>query len=475
VATESIDPSAVHFPNSMSILDPMGRVFLHDGRVFRGVWPERVPFVRRLLDSGLLEQLADERLSVRTWATERTLEPFGLVLEHEPLEFLPQVHWPYGTYLRAATGYLRLMRRLAAHGLTLHDGHGGNFGLAPDAHPVWCDVGSIVPKETGALYGLEEWFSSFYYPLKLIQRAGLSVVRRMLLICTRQEYYRLIGPNAYRLADDLRDRLPDSVVARALGKALDFRGYEYFYGSGPGERLSQLRRKLAGQPLDYGELEQFMDRLEAELEGLPLPWRRTPWGDYAGVELADGVPRSPRAQAVDRVLQELKPPRVLDVGANVGVFAHVAARSAEVVYAMDTDESAASQLSDHLARAGEPRRIYPTVFDPTALALGSSGFDRYRSHTVLALAVTHHMSLTQRRSFAHIAARLALLTERCLLVEFMPRGLSTGDDDAPTPPGYTLEAFLDALRVEFDRVEVDRSCPVDPQHPRILIRCERSP
>jgi hypothetical protein len=95
-----------------------------------------------------------------------------------------------------------------------------------------------------------------------------------------------------------------------------------------------------------------------------------------------------------------------------------------------------------------------------------------RSDMALALAVTHHLSLSQGISFETIARTLSIYTRRDLLVEFMPFGLGIGKPSANLPTWYTLENFIAAFQPHFEKIEVlptDAAC-----NNRILLVCSGS-
>ena len=86
--------------------------------------------------------------------------------------------------------------------------------------------------------------------------------------------------------------------------------------------------------------------------------------------------------------------------------------------------------------------------------------ERINGDIVMALAVTHHLLLTQDVSLAHIFKVLKSLTSKYVIVEFMPLGLYFGDmDNIPAIPDYyTLEWFRNAFSEAFEHIldeEVD--------------------
>ena len=80
--------------------------------------------------------------------------------------------------------------------------------------------------------------------------------------------------------------------------------------------------------------------------------------------------------------------------------------------------------------------------------------ERIDADIVMALAVTHHLILTQDVGLAHIFNVLASLTRRYVVVEFMPLGLYAGDlENIPAVPDYyTLDWFRNAFSEKFEHL-----------------------
>jgi hypothetical protein len=116
--------------------------------------------------------------------------------------------------------------------------------------------------------------------------------------------------------------------------------------------------------------------------------------------------------------------------------------------------------------------IYPVLLNVTKI--DEDIISRYRSHTVLALALSHHLRLAQGYPFLYIAKLFASLTEEVLITEFMPNGLGIGKPQPdPLPGDYTLDAYLNALRNYFKKVRVIDYDREPTYSPRTLVVCEK--
>ena len=130
---------------------------------------------------------------------------------------------------------------------------------------------------------------------------------------------------------------------------------------------------------------------------------------------------------VQSVLDEHRPRRVLDCGANTGHFSELASVAGASVVAIDSDNATVGRL---WRRASETKLdILPLVVDlcrPTP-AIGwrnresPSFLDRATGHfdLLLMLAVVHHMLVTERVPLEEILELAAGLTTDLLLIEFV--------------------------------------------------------
>jgi hypothetical protein len=183
-----------------------------------------------------------------------------------------------------------------------------------------------------------------------------------------------------------------------------------------------------------------------------------------------------KMRSVDTFLAGAPAGGVLDVGANAGWFAELAASHGHRVVALDTDDVTLSALYERARRDHLP--ITPLRMDvmwPT----GSHGLTlaypdaptRLRMPTTMWLAVLHHLVGRQGFSFELVAKAIDLFTGELAIVEFVPRD----DEHVRTWPiagerSYDVATFVAAMRPHFPVVEELPSSP----DPRIILAFRRS-
>jgi hypothetical protein len=162
----------------------------------------------------------------------------------------------------------------------------------------------------------------------------------------------------------------------------------------------------------------------------------------------------------------------IDIGCNDGIFSLLLAREGLKGLAIDLDEYALNKLYSFVKKHDEIS---------LAIAFGSFMSVFKQAELVLALALTHHLYLSQNMSFDQIAQQLSKISTKFVITEFMPDGLG-GSSHHPEPPpnplpeDYCLSNFTLALEKYFNHVEIinysrDRNLSYFSR--RILIFCQK--
>jgi SAM-dependent methyltransferase len=131
---------------------------------------------------------------------------------------------------------------------------------------------------------------------------------------------------------------------------------------------------------------------------------------------------------VRKVLEDLKPARVLDIGANTGVFSALAAENGARVVALERDAAAAESL---YRMSRKSRLSIQTIHADLARPTPAVGWENHETSTllhrleaqsdlVLMLAVIHHLILMEQIPISSILDLAYRLTWRYLVIEWVP-------------------------------------------------------
>lgn len=338
-------------------------------------------------------------------------------LQHPRIWFPSYIHeWAPVMLHRAGALTLRAQEALLEEGLELKDATPSNI-LFNGSQPVFVDFLSPTPRPDGQMgwraYG--QFIRTFLIPLFLHQQRSLPLAWAGL---ARRDG---ISPEeALPLLGSLRSLRPSALSLITLpvwlGRQRIHREASLPRSKDAPLALAITRRLLRG-------LTRRLDRLTGSGPGNSL------WFDYQdrGISYtSEGL--QTKTTFVEMALARLHPDAVLDLGCNTGHFSRLAARSGARVVALDADPTCVERV--FLEAERDRLDILPLVADlgRPSPDLGWDGTDglslpsrlKGRFDMVFALAMIHHLLVTERIPLPDILARLAEWTTRWLVLEWVP-------------------------------------------------------
>jgi len=424
--------------------DLMGDVFYSSGGFYRAIKVDSLHFYETLIKNRAFEQLMERRLVPDQFSTKIIHVNYSYLSSAVTGYYISPISYPLYLMRDAAYAWISINDTLMniSETLGLCDGHYGNFVQFENATPMWCDIGSITNKESGIAFGYLEFVRCFVIPLVMFS-----------------------FPNEMRL--DIRQMMHDNPQGISVRQAIGLFG-DQFATWNIQETYDKGQRRLA-----LSALRDILGRIDfSSQQGF--------WSSYRGVGALDAAWRGDllnedqdsRYRAVMDLARKSDTTTFVDLGCNDGVFSLLCAREGMKGLAVDLDEVAINKLYSFV-------KGHPEI----DLLIAYNGFQHVKNTAdlVLALALTHHLSLSQGMSFEVIAERLAALSGKAAITEFMPDGLGGSPSHPepspnPLPEDYTLENFIAALSRRFRQVEVvDYARRSDTPYfsRRILVYCEK--
>jgi SAM-dependent methyltransferase len=477
-AAHRIPPEEQHWLTD-SFVDPNGRVFEWHGDIYRMLEPVYVARWQKLAEDGTLSALMRDGLLVESELTNLSVESGKAVLRHRRVPVISYCHeWVPAMLREAALVTLDLCIRLAEKGMTLQDGHPWNI-LFDGTKPVYIDASSIVPAREDILWAPYQQFCNFFlFPLYLYA-AGCDRVVRWLL----RDYIAGVTDEDLLAALPLAFRLCHP--RRTLGVALP-RWFGKLFERLPGElqeRFLSISKAANSGPASVKLKIKFFESARKDIESLRLAGHRSPWScyyatsdeSYFHTDLSPGDWQK-KQQAVDAILADLRPNSVLDVGANTGRYAKLAAVRGARVTACEVDVSALTVCYHQARREGLsilPLAINVFSASPTPGRGGVAApppIERLRSDFVMGLALIHHIVAIQRMTIARISEMFAALTNRWLLLEFAaPLVPKIGATPLSGLDDFTADDLENCMQQHF---KIVRRIPSYPDERKLFI-CEK--
>jgi len=451
--------------------DPVGDVFVKDNRIFRGIREEFKPYYTGVLNSVVSQRLLGSKI-VPTRLSEEELPGYALSLEHKYI--LPANYafeWTVSMLRDAAVTTLDICIDLADEGWVLKDATPFNI-IFDGCSPIWVDFTSIMPQEKDLYWVAYDQFSrTFLFPLLLGTYLNGRAVRSMFLGnqngISPEETKKYLPSLAWLRYGWLLGRLYIPLALMSMARQ-----------SGTEDDLSKLKTSISE---DTKVRRAFFEGVKGNLLSIKLPDVSSMWSNYYTDIRTFFTPSlyDIKQKAVADYIEKCKPASVVDIGCNQGGYSVIASRSGAKVIAFDSDEDSISLLYRLVTEKN--LNILPLVGDvvypsPASGWLGREfkpAQERFRSEMALALALVHHLAITQHQTFDRITYMLAEYTSRWLVTEFVPitdpRSREISRTARRDLSWYTLENFVDALKKVF------RTVDLVPSHPegRVLCFCER--
>ncbi len=400
--------------------DPQGRLYWDGDRILREVYPQYAPSVLAWLRSPLAQRWIEQRRMVPTHIlASESGQP--ALLEHERI-FFPSYPWEWtpSQWMDAASLTLDLCEEALEAGFILKDATPLNIVFS-GPRPIFVDVLSFEHRD----------------PQSPLWMAHAQFVRTFLLpFCA---FVHLGWPLAATL--QRRDGYEPADLAPFLPLLRRWRRPLRSLVTLPLllEKNTHVggRRPQVSEELSAFAVRRLLGSTRKLLHSLAPSARTSRWSGYT--QTASHYKSSDheaKLAFVRSALDSIRPTRVLDVGANTGVYSRSAAESGADVVAWDTDVQA-SDLNWQAAHSAG-LAILPIVADfarPTP-AVGwrnreSAGLlDRAKGQfdCVLMLGVLHHLLVTDQIPLVAIFEQLREITTRWAIVEWIPKGDSQFDE-----------------------------------------------
>ena len=171
-----------------------------------------------------------------------------------------------------------------------------------------------------------------------------------------------------------------------------------------------------------------------------------------------------KEEIVKKWLEQTKPLSVVDLGANTGRFSFLAASYTKRVVALESDDICVDIMERQIKKQKLTHvNVLMQELAETSPQLGvnekevSSIFTRAKSEMVMALAIEHHLHLTNLISLSQIAEMFSLFSSKYLITEFIPANdskvqllIKNRNKDLSA---YTIEAYKTALEKYFNIIE----------------------
>lgn len=400
-----------------SFRDPSGFVFRdRGGTLLRYVSQSYQKEFDFLHTSGLYDELWSKGLLIKH---EDYTKKYGLpdkdcykILKPKEVEFISYPYeWSFSQLKDAALTKLQIQKNALSRGMVLKDASAYNMQFYK-GRPILIDSLSFDIYEEGKPWvAYRQFCQHFLAPLALASYVDIRLLK-------------LLG----EYIDGIPLDLASSLLPRKTKLKPQLAMHIHLHARSQRKHAHvDISKKFTEPRVSPRSLKNLIDSLESVIGSLKWQPTGTQWGDYYDFTNYSSSAFKSKADLVKKFLRQTKPETVWDMGANVGEFSRLASDEGILTVAFDVDPAAVEKNYLHVKEKGGAN-ILPLVLDLTnpSPAIGWDNDERQSikqrgpADTVLALALIHHLAISNNLPFENIAGFFAKIAKN-LIVEFVPK------------------------------------------------------
>lgn len=396
-----------------SFRDKSGFMFEENGVFYRQINHSYKEHYALLMASGLYDVLTKKGWLLRheELSNAEKSDDAYKIIRPEQLPFISYPYsWSFGMLKDASLLTLNIQKLALKYGLILKDASAYNVQFV-GSNPVFIDSLSFeVYTEGGAWKAYGQFCRHFLAPLALMVYKDVSLNK--LLIAHLDGIPLPLAAKLLPWKTRLNIHLALHIHLHAQTQI----------------RLQDKKVEKSAKSLSKNALLNLCESLESAIKKLKWQPKATEWYDYYDRSVGK-VYFEHKKELVMAFLEDTAPTtgRVLDLGANDGTFSHLAAKMGKDVLSFDIDPACVEQNYQRL-KAEKDICITPMIVDVTNPdpAIGwqnrerTSLWERTNAQTIMALALIHHLCISNNVPLSMVAKWLSEISEN-LIIEFVPK------------------------------------------------------
>ncbi|MDO9384803.1 MAG: hypothetical protein Q7T86_18305 [Hyphomicrobiaceae bacterium] len=434
-----------------SFRDPSGYLFWEHGQIYRRVLAPYAKQYDAATSAGLFARaISDGRLlpfeelpGRREAETTAILRPAQLTFVSYPYE------WSFDQLKDAALVTLDLHLQALEHEMLLKDASAYNIQFVGGRPQLIDHLSFDFLSEYGAWPAYGQFCRHFLAPLALMAYVDLSLGK---------------------LSQLYLDGVPLELAASLLPRRTKLRPGIYLHlhlHAKMQKAHGGTRKKVSGRKLSAPQLKAIASSLRSLVASLKPRNQETEWGSYYEETNYTGTAFGAKRNIVREMMSAAQPKTMWDVGGNNGEFSRAVADLVPNIVCMDIDPAAVIANYNICKRTGVAN-ILPLVVDLTnpSPAIGFANEERAalqgrsRPDAILALALVHHLAISNNLPLEYIAAHFADLAET-LVIEFVEKSDSQVQrlllNRKDIFPHYTEAGFEAAFGTRY---EIEQKQPI---------------
>ena len=396
---------------AISYRDNAGFVIVNNDEVIRYVHFSYADTYDYLMGSGLYQQLVGESLLIphkEIQPGENQRNNFYKVLSPEKIEFISfPYEWSASQWKEVVQSFLKINTICLEYGMILKDATPFNFTFYK-GRCVFFDTLSFAMYEDGKPWvAYKQFCESMLGPLSL-------------LYFNDTYWSGMFQSNI--------NGWPLSFVSSNLPLRTWLNLPVLFHIHWHAAFQKQENKTIDNSGLTKEKLLMLWRMMDKSIGKWKLHQTQKNWINYYTADIQSNEYLQSKTRTITQWLEEIRPEKVIDLGANNGMFSVIASRYAKEVIAVEADHACIEKLRSEI-KMQAILNIETIVADLTQPAPGVGWnneereplLQRLRGDAVLALALIHHLCITANIPMEFVAELFSNLTTKNLLIEFVPR------------------------------------------------------
>lgn len=392
-----------------SFRDPSGYIYYENGKVYRKILPSYFREYKKLMSSGLYDELVDKGFLVAHKEIKNNAKEIIIEVDKIPYISYPY-EWTFGELKVAALLTLSINQISMKYGMILKDASAYNVQFV-GTQPIFIDTLSFMFYHDDSPWGAYGQFSRhFIAPLVLMK-------------------YKDVRLNT--LLKNYIDGIPLDLCSNILDRKGSLIGKIHIKMQSKSIEKHNLdgRSEVKSVRIKKQNLLNMFQMIERQINGLKLRNYDTEWKDYYNNSNYNKNSFSEKEKIIVKLCKNISLKDmdiVFDLGANDGRFSKlVNNKFKSYVVSLDIDSNSVEY--NYLTNQGN-NKILPLIMDFTNPSSGigfasmerKSFLERGKANLTMVLAFIHHLAISNNLSFEMIADFLSKIT-KYLIIEFVPK------------------------------------------------------
>lgn len=398
--------------------DPSGFIIKRDDKIYRVIKNSYRKNYEYFIQSGLYEKLCSEELliphteisDVKSIIDDDSQPDIYKIIEPQKVDFISYPYeWCFDQLKDAAILTLRIQKEALNYNMSLKDASAFNIQFI-GSKPILIDTLSFEIYEEGKPWiAYKQFCQHFLAPLALMSYKDLRLHKLLV------NYSDGIPLDLVNLLLPFRSKLNLKIL---LHIALHSKAQK---------RFSNKKKEISKLNFSRASFKRLIDSLLDAVRSLKLKGNKSIWVNYYEENILDSDYLTHKVQLITSLLKKEKPLRLWDAGSNTGMFSEIASEQNIRVTSFDSDPFIVNKFYKR-CKDRRDKNILPLIIDlinPSAssgwsLKERSSLIQRANADIVLALALIHHLALTNNIPIESIAGFFSKLSRK-LIIEFVPK------------------------------------------------------